>query len=87
MKNTLIDLNNHLFAQLERLGDESMSADSIELEINRARAISSVADRVINNAALVLQARKIADDLVPSKSTDKLLALDSVTAIGSDADA
>lgn len=26
MKSSLMDLNNHLFAQMERLGDESLTA-------------------------------------------------------------
>jgi len=86
MKTSLIDLQNHLFAQLERLGDETFSEDQLQLEINRAKAIAGVADRVINNAALVLEARKIAEDLVPSKSTDHLLALEGVK-VGVPADA
>jgi len=87
MKNTLIDLQNHLFAQLERLGDENLSADAIELEINRAKAIAGVADRVINNAELVLEARKAAKELAPSRETDHLLALECKAVIGSGGDA
>ena len=33
MKNTLGDLNNHLFAQLERLGDEDLSKENLEKEL------------------------------------------------------
>lgn len=29
MQNTLTDLNNHLFAQLERLSDEDLKGDSL----------------------------------------------------------
>jgi len=57
MKNKLTDLNDHLFAQLERLGDESLDAEKLENEINRSKAISGVADRVIHNASLVLKAQ------------------------------
>nr|DAN93838.1 MAG TPA: hypothetical protein [Caudoviricetes sp.] len=28
MKNTLLDLNNHLFAEIERLGDEELKGDA-----------------------------------------------------------
>lgn len=61
MKNQLIDLNDHLFAQLERLGDEELDAEQLTLEIDRAKAIAGVADRVIHNAALVLKAKQAYD--------------------------
>lgn len=62
MKNTMLDLNNHLFAQLERLGDEELDSDELAAEINRAKAITSVAAQIINNGRLVLDAKKFADD-------------------------
>ena len=62
MRNTLGDLNNHLFAQLERLSDENMTGDKLLEEINRAKSITSVASQIISNGSLVLEARKLADD-------------------------
>jgi len=62
MQNTLGDLNNHLFAQLERLGDEELKGDELQEEINRSKAITSVATQVINNGSLVLQAKKMQED-------------------------
>lgn len=62
MKNRLSDLNNHLFAQLERLSDEGMSAEKIDEEAKRSEAIVSVAEQIIRNAALQIQAAKIASD-------------------------
>lgn len=59
MKNKLGDLNNHLFAALERLSDEDLSADQIEQEAKRADAIVSVADTIIGNADLQLKAAKL----------------------------
>lgn len=57
MQNTLGDLNNHLFAQLERLGDEDLVGEKLEEEINRAKAISGIATQVIANGNLVLKAK------------------------------
>lgn len=60
-KNTLPDLNNHLFAQLERLGDEGLTPEQLANEIDRARAISTVATRVIESGSLLLDAQKFND--------------------------
>lgn len=60
MKNKLTDLNNHLFAQLERLGEEGLTPEKIEQEAKRAVAIVSVADQVVKNAAIQLQAVRLA---------------------------
>lgn len=58
MKNTLGDLNNHLFAELERLGDEGLTGDELKEELTRAESIVRVSSSIISNASLVLQAEK-----------------------------
>jgi hypothetical protein len=58
MKNKLSDLNNHLFAQLERLSNEDLKGEDLANEINRSNAVTSVAKEVISNARLVLDAQK-----------------------------
>lgn len=56
MKNKLSDLNNHLFAQLERLSEEGLTAEQITQEVQRADAIVSVAEQIVRNADLQLKA-------------------------------
>lgn len=56
MKNKLVDLNNHLFAQLERLSEEGLTAEQIELEVKRTDAIVDVSTQIVENAALQLKA-------------------------------
>ena len=51
------DLNNHLFAQLERLNDEELTGDKLAEEIERGRAIANVATQIIANGTLVLKAK------------------------------
>ena len=58
MNNKLIDLNNHLFAQLERLGEEELNGDALKDEIDRSRAISGIASNIVENARLALEAHK-----------------------------
>lgn len=52
MKNGIEDLRNHLFAQLERLGDEEITGDPAKLtrELDRAKAVADVARVVVDSA-------------------------------------
>lgn len=74
MKNRLSDLNNHLFAQLERLNSEELKGDALQQELERARGISMVARDIINNGNLVLSAQtKIWDRTVDRKTLPAML--------------
>lgn len=57
MKNKLIDLNNHMFAQMERLCDEDLKGDEMVREIHRSKAVSNLAAQIIGNARLALDAQ------------------------------
>jgi hypothetical protein len=59
MKNKLSDLNDHLFAQLERISEEGLSAEQIEAEVKRADAIVDLADQVISNVKVQLEGAKL----------------------------
>ena len=58
-KNTLSDLNDYLFMEIEKLSDDDLSDDEIKRECTKARAIQGLAHAVINNARLVLDAKKL----------------------------
>jgi len=68
VRNTLGDLNNHLFEQLERLNDESLKGDNLKEEITRAKAVSDVAGKIIQNGSLVLEAKKMVDDRMDAEN-------------------
>jgi hypothetical protein len=57
-RNKLSDLNDHLFMQLERLGDEELKEEELQKEIARAKAITNTAAQIINNASLVLKSQQ-----------------------------
>lgn len=74
MRNTLGDLNNHLFAELERLGDEELTDEELEKEIKRASAISNVSKNIIANANVILQATKFKEnELMKNDEMPKML--------------
>lgn len=58
MNNKLTDLNNHLFAQMERLSDEDLNEEQLRHEIDRAKAITAISSQIIQNGALVLKAEQ-----------------------------
>lgn len=62
MKNTLTDLNNYLFAELERLSDEDMTDEDVSKEVKRASAITNVAKVIVDNGRLALQTMKHMDE-------------------------
>ncbi|MCZ4351563.1 hypothetical protein O4H61_03455 [Roseovarius aestuarii] len=59
MKNRLADLNNHLFAQMERLTEEDQTPDQIDQEIKRTSSIVALAGQIVDNADLQLKAAKL----------------------------
>lgn len=62
VKNKLTDLNNHLFAELERLGDEELSDEALDKEIARAKGIAEISEKIISNANLTLKAAEFLND-------------------------
>lgn len=59
MTNSLGDLNEHLFAALNRLRDDALDDDAMAREVERSRAVVSVADQIVATASLQLNAAKL----------------------------
>lgn len=62
MRNTLQDLNNHLFEQLERVNNDDLSDEELEKEIKRADTVTKIGQTIINNAQVQLNAWKEANE-------------------------
>lgn len=76
MKNTLVDLNNHLFAELERLADEELQGEKLAEEIERAKAIREIASQVINNANTALRAQEFKANVLGRSKVEVLQMLE-----------
>lgn len=57
-RNKLIDLNNHLFEQLENLSDRDISGEKLKEEMERSRAIVQVANSIVTVGQLALEGQK-----------------------------
>lgn len=68
MKNKISDIRDHLFAALERLGDEGMSAEQVASEVERAKAVSGVVGQYVALAKAEIDAAKLYCDsgMIPS---------------------
>lgn len=73
MKNKLTDLNNHLFAQLERLNDDELKGEDLSAEIERAKAMSGIASQIVNGAKITLDAMKLVNNGDIGKSAERLI--------------
>lgn len=58
MNNKLTDLNNHLFTQLERLGD-NLNPEELKKEVERSKAITGIATQIVKSAQVSLSALKM----------------------------
>lgn len=61
-KNTLGDLNNHLFAQLEKMDDDELTGEQLDNEIRRTEAMAKISEQIIKNGELQFRAMKHMDE-------------------------
>jgi hypothetical protein len=73
MKNTLTDLNNHLFAQMERLSEESLNSEQLAFEAERSKSLTIIARTIVDNARLVLDAQTRINDIPERKELPAIL--------------
>lgn len=70
-RNKLSDLNDHLFAQIERLTDNENTDTCVDLEVSRSKALTQLAGCIVNTHKIVLDAVKFSSeegksDIIPS---------------------
>lgn len=62
MKNTLADLHDYLFEQLEKVSDDTLSDKELELEVNRSRAMTNLTNSIISNGKLAIEAQRFKEE-------------------------
>ena len=78
MKNKLIDLNDHLFEQLEKLNDDDLKGEDLKTEIERTHAMTNIAKQIINTGSLALKAKKaVIDGILADEDVPDVLKLES----------
>lgn len=59
VRNTLGDLNNHLFEMLERLNDDELDDEQLDKELKRAEGMTKVSEQILKNGELQYKAFKL----------------------------
>ena len=75
-KHSLSDLNEYLFDELNALTNSDLKGETLTEEIERSKAIVQVAGRIAGNAAIQIQAAKLALDKggVSAQMTDEAIS-------------
>lgn len=77
MKNTLTDLNNYLFEQLERLNDDELTDEQLEKELRKTDSIVKVSEKIIQNGELAFKTMQHMDsygyNAAPGRSLPPML--------------
>lgn len=66
--NRLEDLNDMLFNQLVRLDKDDISEEELKKEVERSKAMNSVARAIVDNARVVLDATRFMDGRIDANS-------------------
>lgn len=78
MKNKISDLNNYLFEQIERLNDDSLTEEQLELQLKKTSAINDLAKNIIQNGQLQMSALKMGAEYgIIKQDTVKFLLMDN----------
>lgn len=75
MMNTLPDLNNILFEQIERINDDELKGEELEEQLKKSKAIKEIAGTIVANASVILKAVKFNDE-VPDTVPRNLISVD-----------
>lgn len=58
MQNTLSDLNNYLFEQLERINDDSLTEKELDRELKKTDSVVKISQQIVKNGELAYKTMK-----------------------------
>ena len=56
MRNSLADLNDYLFEQIERVNDDSLTGKKLDEQLKKSKAVVEIGKTIVQNANVVLRA-------------------------------
>lgn len=68
--NNIQDLNQMLFDRIKAIEDESLTDEQLEKEIKKCETVTKIANVIIQNANLALQAQKQFDEYGTGRTVD-----------------
>jgi hypothetical protein len=81
-RNKLSDLNDHLFAQIEKLTDEDLTTEQLEKELKVADSIADLSSQIIGTHRIVFDAAKlISNGNLVSKNIPETFGLKNVKSL------
>lgn len=73
LQTNLPALNEYLFGVLDIITNQDLEGDKLQDEIERAKAVTDVAETIIDNAALMLKAAMARNECVNINVPDRLI--------------
>lgn len=68
MKNKITDLRDHMFAALERLGNDELTPEQMKAEIERSKAISNLGNVIVESAKAQIMAARFTGEIEDTKN-------------------
>ena len=76
MEKSVVNLHNALFTALERINDDALEDEDLRIEVNRAKAVASLASQIIAADNLMLKAYEMQAESNGKKNLPGNLLLD-----------
>ena len=62
MRNSLADLNDYLFEQIERVNDDELKGEELKMQLQRSKMVCQLGSVIVQNAAVMVQGMKVSSE-------------------------